>query len=347
MTSAETRYATIEKEMLGVAWAVQKCHKFLAGLPHFDILTDHNPLISILNSKRLDEIENPRLQRLRMKIISYNFTAQWVKGSLNAGPNALSLYPTSEATGVDELAEESTPSIFAIAAEEQQRHLNLRLSEVLDAASEDAVYQKLKTIVLNGFPDSKNQQPKCITEFWRVKDDLSVVDELIVYGCRLVIPCKLRNDILRKLHDSHQGIVRTRERARLAVYWPGIDQDIEKVITACKVCQDELPSLGKKPMIVRTPAERPFQELAVDFAFVCGSNYLIMVDCYTDWPSIHLMRHFTTSDALIAALRNYFACTAVPDILWSDGGPQFTSKKFADFLREWGVEHKISSPHYA
>ena len=49
LTSAETRYATIEKEMLGVAWAVQKCHKFLAGLPHFDILTDHNPLISILN----------------------------------------------------------------------------------------------------------------------------------------------------------------------------------------------------------------------------------------------------------------------------------------------------------
>ena len=139
-----------------------------------------------------------------MKIISYNFTAQCVKGSLNAGPDALSRYPTSEATCVDELAEESTLSIFAIAAEEQQKHLNLRLSEVLDAASGDAVYQKLKTVVLNGFPDSKNQLPKCITEFWRVKDDLSVVDELIVCGCRLVIPCKLRNDILRKLHDSHQ-----------------------------------------------------------------------------------------------------------------------------------------------
>ena len=52
LTSVESRYATVEKEMLGVARAVRKCHKFLAGLTHFDILMDHNPLLSILNSKR-------------------------------------------------------------------------------------------------------------------------------------------------------------------------------------------------------------------------------------------------------------------------------------------------------
>ena len=76
LTSSETRYATIEKEMLGIAWAIQKCHKFLAGLPHFEVLTDHNPLLSILNNKHLDKIENPRLQRLRMKIVLYKFTAR-------------------------------------------------------------------------------------------------------------------------------------------------------------------------------------------------------------------------------------------------------------------------------
>ena len=346
LTSAESRYATVEKEMLGVAWAIRKCHKFLAGLAHFDILTDHNPLLSILNSKRLDEIENPRLQRLRMKIVSYNFTAQWVKGSLNAGPDALSRYPTMEAVPWDQLAEETAPSIFALAAREQQRELNMRLSEVSEAAEIDTVYQKLKTVINEGFPVSKSHLPKCLADFWRVREDLSIVDDFIVYGCRLLIPFALRNDMLRKLHDSHQGIARTRDRARLAIYWPGIDQDIEKVITACKICQDELPSLGKEPMILRTPASRPFQELAVDFAYVNGQNFLIMVDCCTDWPSIHLMRSNTTSYAVISALRDYFARTAVPDVLWSDGGPQFVSHKFETFLREWGVQHKVSSPAY-
>ena len=65
LTDIELRYATIELEMLAVCWAVIKCNLFLAGLQHFSVITDHNPLISIINNHRLDEIENPRLQRLK------------------------------------------------------------------------------------------------------------------------------------------------------------------------------------------------------------------------------------------------------------------------------------------
>ena len=75
LSDRESRYATIEKEMLGVTWAVIKCHKFLAGLPHSDIITDHKPLLSILNNRRFDEIENSRLQRLRTTLMAYHFIA--------------------------------------------------------------------------------------------------------------------------------------------------------------------------------------------------------------------------------------------------------------------------------
>ena len=83
LSDTESRYAIIELEFLAVAWAIKKCHLFLAGLNHFTVVTDHNHLIPILNSHRLDEIENPCLQRLRTRIIGYNFTAQWLKGSNN------------------------------------------------------------------------------------------------------------------------------------------------------------------------------------------------------------------------------------------------------------------------
>ena len=58
----KSRYTTIELEVLAVAWAIQKCKLFLSGLQHFCLLTDHNPLVPILYSRRLDEIENPSLQ---------------------------------------------------------------------------------------------------------------------------------------------------------------------------------------------------------------------------------------------------------------------------------------------
>ena len=65
LSDTESRYAIIELEMLAVAWGIAKCRLFLAGIPHFQLVTDHHPLVPILNCHRLDEIENPRLQRLK------------------------------------------------------------------------------------------------------------------------------------------------------------------------------------------------------------------------------------------------------------------------------------------
>ena len=96
LSDAESRYAIIELELLAVSRAITKCKLFLAGLPHFTDVTDHHPLIPILNTHRLDEIENPRLQRLRSRIMAYNFTAQWNKGTLNNAPDALSRNPVSD-----------------------------------------------------------------------------------------------------------------------------------------------------------------------------------------------------------------------------------------------------------
>ena len=213
----ETRYVTIETEMLGVTWAVLKCHKFLAGLPHFQIITDHNPLLAILNHRRLDEIENPRLQRLRTKLMAYNFTAHWQKGALNNAPDTLSRYPTSDPVDGDQIAElfRRTPS--QIAALHQREDLNIKLRDVFDSALNDNVYQQLKSVILNGFPHTKAELPDVLKPFWNIRNDLAFDDNFIVYGCRLFIPTVLRNRILLYLHDSHQGITRTKERARLAV----------------------------------------------------------------------------------------------------------------------------------
>ena len=57
------------------------------------VFTDQNPLVPIINDHRLDEIENPRLQRLKTKLMAYNFTPQWLKGASNNAPDALSRHP--------------------------------------------------------------------------------------------------------------------------------------------------------------------------------------------------------------------------------------------------------------
>ena len=351
LSDVECRYAIIELEMLAVCWAILKCHIFLAGLQHFQVVTDHNPLIPILNNHRLDEIENPRLQRLRTRIVGYNFTAEWLKGSNNSAPDALSRNPVSDPSPHDILAEldilnQPDISISEIRATTATGHISPHLDTLRRTAKEDTEYQQLLQFILNGFPDHRSQLPDSCKRYWSARDHLTIDDDLIVHGCQLLVPVKMRPHILTQLHESHQGSVRTKQRARLSVYWPGIDNDIDNIILACQQCQDHLPSNPKEPIIQKPKPARPFQEIAVDLCSHAGCTYLIIVDCFTDWPAITSLDHGTTSAQVIVAIRQSFCRTAIPDIVWSDGGPQFNSKMFTDFANRWGFQHKVSSPRY-
>ena len=261
LTNTESRYAVIELECLAVAWAIKKCHMFLAGLSHFSVITDHNPLVPILNSHRLDEIENPRLQRLRTRIMGYNFQAQWIKGSSNEGADALSRHPSQQPADGDDIAELEVDThhyqaVVSEASSIAQIHSstlpssedeNLHLEELRNHAKQDQLYQTLKSIITKGFPTQKSSLPEPLRQFWSVKDQISIDDDLIVYGCRLFIPTSLRATMLSRLHGAHQGVARSQARARLTLYWPGIDKDIEDFVRGCRHCQDHLPSNPKEP----------------------------------------------------------------------------------------------------
>ena len=122
--------------MLAVCWAVSKiCKLFLIGLQNFTIVTDHNPLIPILNNRHLDELENARVQRLKMQLMGYNVIAIWIKGSKNDAPIALSHHLVHNPLATDALAEldihdHPDMSIAEIQTISDQRNESLRLQEL-------------------------------------------------------------------------------------------------------------------------------------------------------------------------------------------------------------------------
>ena len=75
----QQRYAIIELECMATQWAIKKYEFYLRGLPTFDVLTDHRPLVGIFR-KQLSQLENNRLMRMREKIIEFTFEVRWVEG---------------------------------------------------------------------------------------------------------------------------------------------------------------------------------------------------------------------------------------------------------------------------
>jgi hypothetical protein len=89
-TDTESRYAIVELELAAVKWAMRKCRLYLLGLPSFQLVVDHQALVTILDKYTLDAVENPKLQRLKEKLSPFIFSTVWRKGLIHSIPDALS-----------------------------------------------------------------------------------------------------------------------------------------------------------------------------------------------------------------------------------------------------------------
>ena len=354
LTDSESRYATIELELLAIAWAVKKCHIYLAGRDHFDIVTDHKPLLPIVNKKGLSEIENPRLLRLRERLLPYSFVLGWKKGVEHAIPDALSRFPVQKPTHEDELAERELNEIVHASInanikaifEDGNTNEDVLVEEVRQACKRDEEHIKLKQTIIEGFPSNYNELDPLVRPYVKMKDLLSIDGDLVICGQRLVIPRIMRREILNKLHSSHQGIERTRRRARHAVYWPGIDNDLKNIVESCQKCQILQPSLPKEPMIVEKDPSHPFEKVSADYFQYAGKQYLIYTDRLSGWPMVKMFTREATANMLISILREFFAAVGAPTIFRCDNGPQFNSYTFRSFMAKWKVQVVTSSPYY-
>ena len=43
-------------------------------------------------------------------------------------------------------------------------------------------------------------------------------------------------------------------------------------------------------------------------------------------------------------MKEIFTTVGIPKSIVSDGGTQFTSQEFKDFMRDWQIDHRITSP---
>ena len=80
LTEAQRGYVSIELKSLAVAWAMEKFHHFLYT-SHFILEMDQKPLKAML-SKSINQA-TPRLQRILIRTLPYQFTVRYLPGLKN------------------------------------------------------------------------------------------------------------------------------------------------------------------------------------------------------------------------------------------------------------------------
>jgi hypothetical protein len=343
LNPAESRYAPVELECLGIQFAVEKCDFYLRGSPKtFKVVTDHRPLVGMWK-KPLSETPNPRLQRIRLKTVGLNIVVEWQPGKHNVIADALSRSPVAAPAPMtpEEVVEEQA---FARAV-----NTDGSLRWICEAAREDESYQEVVRAKEAGTVVARLPTTHPAHLFKSAWDSLGLEKHngelLLVYdGDRLVVPPSARKRVLDILHMPHAGLVKTRKAAQQLYFWPGMNAGIADRINGCQSCTEALPSKPAAPLTEPPATSQPMEAVGADLFAAGGKNYLVMVDRFSGFPFVHKMTK-TDSASVVRAMQKWFYCFGFPSSIRSDGGPQFRTD-FKKFCWDNGIAHETSSPYY-
>ena len=307
-------------------------------------MTDHKPLLSLFNPSKLTPVlAANRLARWALILHQYDYSIEYRRSENHGNADALSRLPSGQDSNfdVDEDEEDDLTVCMITAISKQIRPTD---SQVLIRESrKDKVISTVVRFLKGGWPRVVDDK---IRHFQKLEDTLTVHNDCLIFGNRIVIPEKIRSHVMDLLHLGHCGMRRMKQLARSVVYWPRIDADIEEMCRKCTSCaehQNNPPKFANHPWML---PERPWSRIHIDHAVnFMGKNWLVMVDSYSKYPCIHPTSSITARTRM-DLLEEDFAHFGYPPTLVTDNAPTFTSEEFQEFLRERGILHIRGAPYH-
>ena len=195
LTAVERRYSQTEKEALALVWVCERFHLYVYGR-EFELEMDYKPLECIYSRTSKP---SARIERWVLRLQGYQFKVIYRPGKTNIADALSRLNQTTPKNKIGEeievvrmMAEESTP--VALTAREI-------------ASEEDTELTSVRHYIQHGnWHESKMPYYMC------VKNELCVLGKLVLRGTRIVIPQRLRDDVLHLAHEGHQEIIKMKQR---------------------------------------------------------------------------------------------------------------------------------------
>ncbi|XP_053395598.1 uncharacterized protein K02A2.6-like [Mercenaria mercenaria] len=336
LTKTEQKYAQVDREALAAYYFVKRFYTYLYGRK-FTLIVDCQALLSIFSpQKQIAVTTAARVQRYALYLSGFNYDIEYKSTKKNSNVDALSRLPVRT-------QQEDCNDGADVFYTSQIEQLPVTSAQIARETRRDKILSRVYEEVQNGWNLSENDS--VLKAYANRKSELSIHRGCLLWGIRVVIPTKLRKQILDLLHASHPGIVRMKNLARGYVWYPGIDKDLELLVKSCVGCQKQ----QKAPSAVNLhPWEwpsSPWERVHIDFAGpFLGRMFLIMVDAHSKWPEVIEMKS-TTAERTIEVLRTVFSRNGLPTNIVSDNGTQFCSDIFAKFMKDNGILHLRSAPY--
>ena len=303
---------------------------YIQTINHYKVCLTLRKSISLMVSQRT--------QCWALTVPMYEYTIKHRSGESNSNTDAL-----------NRLLLPDTPNVTPVPSEvilmlEQIDSSLLTASQVRMWTHRDPLLSQVYHFVQNGWPLTKLSSD--FQPFLTKRDELSIVDNCLLWGSRLVIPHAGRKFLLDELHKAHPGISRMKSRARTLMWWPNIDKDIENKVKSCSLCQVSRPL---PPSVLLQPwlwPDKPWLRHHVDYAGPMKNKmYLVTTEKYSKWMDVFPVMSANT-EKIIEKLRTLFASHGIPNSVVTDNATDFVSEEMKKFWKNNGIQHVISSLYH-
>ncbi|ROT74625.1 hypothetical protein C7M84_006869, partial [Penaeus vannamei] len=175
---------------------------------------------------------------------------------------------------------------------------------------------------------------------------------------QFVVPARYRLAVFRLGHHSalggHMGQKKTLDRIQAEFFWPGMGQEISRLVRSCDICQKTSDRGRVKPAPLKPMPliSEPFERVAVDIVGPIhprasdGCKYILtLVDFSTRWPEAVPLRNIdavTVAEAMV----EIFCRIGIPRQVLSDRGTQFTSAMMEEVLRLLSIKGLKTTPYH-
>ncbi|CAB4025955.1 hypothetical protein BOX15_Mlig023251g7 [Paramuricea clavata] len=135
------------------------------------------------------------------------------------------------------------------------------------------------------------------------------------------------------------------EFVRTKVWWPGMSPDAAEFVNL--TLASSAPAQPPPPLKPTPLSEASWLYVGMNFVcpFPTGENLVVLVDYYSRFPEVEIMRRITAA-ALEPRLRRIFARYEVPKGIVTDNAQTFCSTHFANLMAEYGIKHRKFTPLY-
>ncbi|XP_045781590.1 uncharacterized protein LOC123878463 [Maniola jurtina] len=337
LNDAEKNYSQIHREALAIIFSVHKFHQYLYGR-HFTLRTDHKPLVSIFGPHTgIPTMVASRMQRWAIILSAYTFDIEYVRTDKN-GADGLSRLPMTGKQLTARQVPEQTYLHFI------QEALLLDYNEIKKHTTRDPDLSKILSYLRDGWPTENsitNLQP-----YFNRKNELYEELGCVMWGHRLVVPETCRDRVLKMIHEPHMGIVKSKSLARSYVWWPSLDESIQRVCQGCEVCAAQADAPPKQAVRMWPWPNRPWSRIHLDFMGpIFGKTYLVIVDATSKWIEVFQVPN-TASTVVIDRLTELFSRFGLAKQIITDNASYFASTEFRNFTQSNGIEHIFTAPYH-